>query len=250
MSRSAVSLVLMHLIGNALLLWVGYGWLGIGESDAAHLAWSAIVILAFIVAALWLHGTAFVLFGEATKMRLAMPARTAFRHLPPLFLIAAVAGILYGLMAWWRGSFSHNAFLIGSYATMKLRKPIPPSGVLRASYVLIWLLRWMVIPAILFRLGASVALRGWYGFRPPWPRPRNPLLYWLETCALLLCGVWIPLKLVNWVPHITQFALQVVSLLSRLGLGYLLFAGALLVLEFLSSTGKPRVNQPSTVSSP
>jgi len=250
MSRAWASITVPHLIGNAVLLWLGYYWLGIGESDAAHLAWSVIVIVAFTLAALWLHGTALVLFNRESDSRFAGAARTALRHLPPLFIVAIIAGVIYGLLARWHDSFSHSAFLIGSYATMKLRKPVAPSGVLRSFYVLIWLLRWMVVPALLFPLGASVALSGWRGFRWPWPGLRNRWLYWPETCALLFCAIWIPLRLINWVPHITQFALQLASFLSRLGVGYLLFAGALLALEFLTSAGKPRLSQPSTVSSP
>jgi hypothetical protein len=250
MNRSAVALVVLHLIGDALLLWLGYAWLGIGESDAPRLAWSAMVILTLAVAALCLHGTAFVLFDGQAKVPLPAAARTAFRHIPALFVIAIVAVVLYALLAWWRASFGHNAFVIGSYATMKLRKPIAPSNVSRLFDAFIWLLRWMIIPAILFRLAASVALRGWRGFRLPWPKPRNRWLYWPETCALLLCAIWVPLKLIDWVPHIKPFALQIASFLSRLGLGYLLFAAGLLVLEFLTSGGKPRVNQPRTVASP
>ena len=250
MNRPAASIVALHLFGNALLLWLGYYWLGTGESDAAHLAWSAAVIVIFTVAALWLHGTALVLFNRETESRFTTAARTALRHLPSLTVIAIVAGIVYGLLAWWRDSFGHSAFVIGSYATMKLRKPVAPSGVLRSFYFLIWLLRWMDVPALLFRLGASVALNGWRGFRLPLPRPRNRWLFWPATCALLLCAIWAPLKLINWVPHIEQFALQLASFLSRLGVGYLLFVGALLALEVLTSAGKPRLSQPSTVSSP
>ena len=250
MNRSTASLAALHLVGNALLLWLGYYWLGLGESDAAHLAWNAIVIVLFTLGALWLHGTALVLFNRETETRFAAAARIALRHLAPLFVIAAGAAIVYWLLALWNDSFGHNAFVIGSYATMKLRKPVAPSGVLRAFYVFIWLLRWMIVPVILLRLGASVALRGWAGFRFPWPMPRFRWFYWVEVCALLLCAIWVPLKLIDWVPHITQFALQLASFLSRLGVGYLLFVFALLILEFLTSAGKPRLSQPSTASSP
>jgi hypothetical protein len=248
--RSVGSLWVLHLVGNALLLWVGYYWLGIGESDAAHLVWSALVIVAFSCAALWMHGTAFVLFTRDSQTDLATPARTALRHVPPLFVLAVAAVVAYALLAWWRDSFSHNAFLIGSYATMKLRKPVPPSGVMRAFFALIWLLRWMIVPAILFRFGASVALRGWRGFRFLSPPRQRAWFYWPEVCGLLLCAIWVPLKLVNWIPHTKQFALQMVSFLSRLGIAYLLFVAALLVLEFLTSAGRPRLNQPSTAASP
>lgn len=250
MTRANVSIVGLHLIGNALLLWLGYYWLGIGESNAAHLAWSALVVLAFTLAALWLHGTALVLFSGDCESRFGTAARTVLRHLPPLFAAALLAAIIYALLAWWHDSFGHKAFVIGSYATMKLRRPVAPSGVLRAFYVFIWILRWMIVPALLFRLGASIALRGWAGFALPWQRPKNRWLYWPATCALLLCAIWVPLKLITWVPEIKQFALQLASFLSRLAVAYFLFAASLLVLEFLTAAGRPRATQPSTVASP
>jgi hypothetical protein len=249
-SRPAARLVALHLAGDALLLWLGYYWLGIGESDAVHLTWSALVILAFISGALWLHGTALVLFNRQGDALFRDVARTALRHLPPLFVIAVGAGIVYGLLAWWHDSFGHKAFVIGSYATMKLRRPVAPGRVLEWFDVVIWLLRWMVVPGILFRLGASVALRGWAGFRFPWPLPRGRWLHWIAVCALLVCAVWAPLKLIDWTPHAKQFGLQMVSFVSRMGVGYLAFAGALLVLEFLTSAGKPRASQANTVASP
>lgn len=250
MNRSKALLVALHLIGNALLLWLGYYWLGTAESDAAHLAWSVLVIVGFMAAALWLHGTALVLFHRETEKRFATAARTALWHLAPLFLIGIATLGIYSLLAWWHDSFGHKAFVIGSYATMRLRKPVAPARVLHWFDVVIWLLQWMIAPALLFRLAASVALRGWAGFRFPWPVPRVRGFYWVAVCALLLCAIWVPVKLISWVPHIAEFGLQVVSFLSRLGLGYLLFAGALLVLEFLTSSGRPRLSQPSTAASP
>jgi hypothetical protein len=250
MRRTNASIIALHLIGNALLLWLGYYWLGVGESDAAHLAWSAIVILVFGLSALWLHGAALALFSAGNEAPLGTAARLALRRLPPLFMAAIAAAVLYGVLAWWRNSFGHESFVLGSYATLKLRKPVAPSGVMRAFDVFIWLLRWMVVPALLFRLAASIVVRGWPGFAPPWTRPRSSWFYWPATCALLVCAIWVPLSLINWVPHVTRFALQLASLGSRLGLGYLLFVGGLLMLEFLTSEGKPRNTQPSTSASP
>jgi hypothetical protein len=249
MNRSIAGLCGLHLMGNALLLWIGYYWLGIGESDAAHLLWSALVIVVFVALALWLHGTALVLFNRENGASFGSAARTALRHLAPLFLLAIAAALIYGVLAWWHDRFAHNAFVIGSYATMKLRKPVAPSGVLRAFYVFIWLLRWMIVPVLLFPLAAGVASGGWSGFRLRVAR-RARWFYWLEVCALLLCAVWVPLKLANWVPHTERFALQLVSFLSRLGVGYLLFVAALLALEFVTSAGRPRTSQPSTAGSP
>ena len=58
MNRPAFGLVIAHLVGNALLLYVGYRWLGMSESDGPHLLASISALLLFVFGALWLHGTA------------------------------------------------------------------------------------------------------------------------------------------------------------------------------------------------
>ena len=41
MSSAARKFFLLHLVINALLLWVAYEWLGVGESTRMRLLWSA-----------------------------------------------------------------------------------------------------------------------------------------------------------------------------------------------------------------
>src|SRR6185437_6006389 len=147
-------------------------------------------------------------------------------------------------------SFQHNAFVIGSYTTMKLRKPVPPSSVERGFHALIWILRWIVVPVVLLPLAAGAAVEGWAGIRRRSLVPGRRIVYWIEVCALLLCAIWIPLKLIHWIPQVNSFNGQFASLAIRMGLGYLLFVAALLSLEFLTSSGRPRASQVSTASAP
>lgn len=248
MKRSIAWLCALHLFGNALILWLGYYWLGIGESDASHLAWSALVVLVFLCSGLWLHGTALALFEHETTLNLA--ATSALRNLLPLSVIGIAAVMFYGVLAYWHDSFAHTAFVIASYTTMKLRRPVPPANVLRAFHGFIWVLRWLVVPMLLLPLAAAVANVGWHGFRARSLRRCTNLLYWLEVCALLLLAIWVPLKLLSWIPQFSSFWMQFSSFLGRLALGYLLFVSGLLSLEFLTSAGKPRFIQASTLSSP
>jgi hypothetical protein len=246
MSRANLLLCASHLVGNALLLWLGYYWLGIGESDGVHLATNAVVILIFGLGALWLHGTALVQFSRQSGLSFFEAGGLVLRHSLPLFVLALVVAAVYGLLAYWYGSFVHNAFLIGSSATMTIRKPVSPTRVLAWFHGLIWLLRWMVVPVLAFPLAARIAVDGWAGFR--WRAPR--VLYWVEVCALLLCAVWAPFQLLNWIPRPDAFSLQMASFLARIGFGYLLFVAGLLAIEFLTSAGKPRRSQVSSVASP
>ena len=250
MTRSTSMLGIAHLTGNALLLYVGYRWLGIGESDGPHLAASILVLCVFIFGALWLHGTAFAYFDRAAKLNFRLAALRCLRHLLPLLTLAVAAAVIYLVLAWWRDSFQHSTFIIGSYATMTLRTPISPSAVERWFHAFIWILRWVIVPVIFLPFAAGAALDGWAGIRWRSLRPLRRITYWLEVAALLLCAIWVPLKLVHWVPHIDSFSGQVASLVVRLGMGYLLFIAALLLLEFFTSSGRPRVTQVSIVAAP
>ena len=74
--RSLVPLAAAHVVGNALLLWLGYYWLGLGESRASTLAWSALVALFLVTLECFLHGSTFAWF--------SLPKRwLPLRRLPP-----------------------------------------------------------------------------------------------------------------------------------------------------------------------
>lgn len=250
MSRRISGIGFAHLIGNALLLYLGYRWLGMTESDGWHLLASAVVLVIFVLGAAWLHGFALTHFDRAASLNFRQAAARTLRHLLPLFVLAVMAAIIYGLLAWWHDSFQHNAFVIGSYSTMKLRRPVPPSAVERGFHVFIWILRWIIVPVFFLPLGAGAALEGWSGIRWPSLAPSRRVLYWVEVCALLLCAIWVPLRLAYWIPHVDSFGGQAASVVARMGIGYLLFVSALLALEFFTSSGRPRVTQVNTASAP
>jgi hypothetical protein len=55
----------------------------------------------------------------------------------------------------------------------------------------------------------------------------------------VLCAIWVPLRLVNWVPHVDGFTMEMTSFVLRTAAAYLLFVSAAMVLAFLTSRGKP-----------
>jgi hypothetical protein len=243
MTRSHVALGAAHLIGNALLLWLGYAWLGMSESDRPQLAASAAVLLAFGLGALWLHATALALFAQESTPSFRAAAATALRRLPWLFALAVIVTLVYALLSYCYDAFDHSAFVIGSALTMKLRKPAPPARVLACFHAFIWLLRWIVVPALALPLAARLVSK-------TSPRISRRWLYGLAAGGLLLAAVWVPLRLLDWIPKANGFGAEAVSFAARIGVGYLLFVAGLLALEFFTSSGKPRASQPNTAVSP
>lgn len=234
MTRATRILWLMHFVVNALLLWLAYYWLGVGESTIGRLVWSAVLAVLILCAALWLHGSGFVFFrGDRTALSPAL--RTALRNLLPLFVLAIAALLIYGLLSWWRDYSTQPAFKIASYLTLKSRKPVKPATIQSVLNGILWLVRWAVIPVLLLPLAANVANKGWRGYRGEALGLTSRWLYWIQVVALLLCGIWLPLKLINWIPHFNSFSMQMTSFLFRLVIAYLLFVTACLLLELVSS---------------
>lgn len=250
MTRATRLLWAAHLVGNALLLWLAYYWLGVGESTNTRLAWSAFVALFILCAALWLHGWAFAYFRSSERSSVTPALRTASRNLLPLVVVAVAAAGIYGLLAWWHDYSTQPAFTFASYITLKLRKPVKPATVQRVFNAALWVVRWVLFPVLLLPIVSAVSSGGWSGLRSSAWRVARRWLYWIEVVVLLFCGVWVPLKLIEWVPGVSGFALQTVSFAFRLAIGYLLFVAAWLLLGLFSSGGSPRVSQVRTASAP
>jgi len=231
-----LSLMQVQLAGNALLLWLAYEWLGVGESSIPRLLWSAVFALAILAAFCWLHGATFAYFRGT---------RLGPRLLP--FMTAALGAVLlYALLAAWAAYSPQPAFNLASYLTHALRKPVKPNSVLRAFTIVLWMVRWLLLPWLLLPLASGIAARGWGGFGEWRWRGRG----WLLAPVLLLAGLWLPLVLLGWVPRVGGFWLQMASFAVRIGLAYLLFVAAAVGLAFVTSRGRPVLSQPSTVLSP
>jgi hypothetical protein len=241
--RPVARFTLLHVLANALLLGAGYYWLGVGEGRMSALLWSFLLALALVACTSWTYGASLVFF---TNKQIGPAYRTALRHLTPLVLATLLTLAIYFLLARWASYSPNPASSVASYLTLKLRKPVSPHAVLRVFNTVLWVLRWVIVPVLLIPVLANIAARGWSGFRGL----RSRWFDWLAAPVLLLCALWIPLRLLYWVPHFGSFGAEMASFISRASLAYLLFIAGLLALAFVTSLGRPRVAQPSTVVSP
>jgi hypothetical protein len=231
MSSASRKLFVLHLVADALLLWLGYLWLGVAESTRALLLFSALSALGILALACWFHGATLVFFrkGDGPEVGIKDAFRTALRHLPVLLVAAILILALYGLLAWAAAATGQPAFRLASWLTLKLRTAVKPTTVARIFLGGFWIVRWVVLPVALLPLASGIAARGWRGFaeftrRGGWRR-------WLEVPLLLVAGLLLPFVLLSWVPAVGGFTLEVVSFSLRGLVAYLLFVGALWTLE-------------------
>ena len=242
--RKLAPIVATNAVANALLLWLGYYWLGLGETRAATLAWSALVALVAIALECWLLGATLAFFGG--KRGLGEALRTALRRLAPLVAAAILLLAVYAALGALADYSSQPAFKIASFLTLTFKKPVKPASMQKVLDILLWLVRWMVVPALALPMVSAIASDGWRGMRLRMRR----WWYWIATPVLLVCSLWAPIRLMGWTPVTSGFGLEMVSFVIRLLIAYLLFVGSWMTLEFLTSGGRPRATQPSTVVSP
>ena len=231
MSAASRKFFVLHLVADALLLWLGYLWLGVAESTRTLLLFSALAALGILALGCWFHGATLVFFRPAAGPEVGTKDafRTALRHLPALLAAAILVLGLYGLLAWAASASGQPAFRIASWLTLKLRTAVKPTTVARIFLGGFWIVRWVVLPVALLPMASGIAARGWRGFgeftwRTGW---RN----WLEVPMLLVAGLVLPFVLLSWVPAVGGFTLEVVSFTLRMLVAYLLFVGALWRLE-------------------
>jgi hypothetical protein len=239
-------LAALHVLANAILLFLGYYWLGIGESRALTLAESAAVALVLLALTCATYGATFAYFHVEQPVA---AWRTALRHLLPVSFATVVILVIYFLISFLSGYSVTLSATIASSLTLISRKPVHPSAILRVVNALFWIVRWIILPALLLPITSNAAREGWRGLRGFGAATRNRW-YWLEAPLLLLCAVWLPLELLGWVPRVHGFGMEAISFVLRAGVAYLLFVVAWLALAFVTSAGKPRFTQPSTAVSP
>jgi hypothetical protein len=229
----------IHLAGNALLLWLGYYWLGLGESRAGALLGSALVALLLVCLTCWLYGASFAFFAERrVKAAFAM----ALRRLAPLVVAALALLVVYWLLARLTDAMDNPGFRLASWLTLKLRKPVRPATVQGIFHAVFWVVRWVVVPVLTLPAAPAILSRGWVGFAGIASRCRV-WLYWIETPALLLIALCAPLKLVGWVPHMHSFGGEMTSFVVRTVVAYLLFVTGWLTLAFVTAGKPPAASQ-------
>ena len=168
--------------------------------------------------------------------------------MPLLISVGAVTGV-YFLLARWDEYSSKPALQVASYLTLTFRKPVRPSSVARIFGTILWVIQWVILPVFLLPMFAAVASSGWSGYRAVGAFARR-WLYWIEAPVLLVCALWIPMKILGWVPRMSSFGMEMASFTARVVVAYLLFVNAWLVLAFVTSGGKPRFTQSRTAPSP
>jgi hypothetical protein len=220
---------LLHFVGNAALAWAFVGWLFIKEAHWWQIAFSVLLAALLVVAALVLHGGTLNYFESVHQDRSAglLPAfRSALRHIAALVLWAFVFHFLWHLAHHLEEySTSFPGYLRSGFPAW-LRRMISEPALDNTYSFLLWLLMWVVLPAVALPFGLFAASRGFRGliaFRDWWRTIWN-LPYWIALVVAAVIGVYCTSQIMEWKlnPETATLAGEKASLGFRLLVAYLL----------------------------
>src|ERR1051326_1206232 len=92
--RSLPVVTLVHFTANAVLLSVGYYWLGVGESRTSTLLWSILIAVLFLLFAACAYAAPLAYFREPGAREIGAAWRSGVRNLLPFLVAAAIIGAL------------------------------------------------------------------------------------------------------------------------------------------------------------
>lgn len=233
-NRSGVlKLWLLNLLGNAAVVAVWYYWLLIPDAHGWQVAWSAVLALITVLFVLWLRAGTLAWFRVAefrAQSTIGGAFRRGLRHLIPLAIWAALGACIAWIIL-RAGSYTPQ---FSVWIRQKANAGPSPRNVMHGSDWLLFVLLWIVFPALWAPVATTIAATGFSGghigrsFRVL----RQPM-YWISLCILIGIGVWVPYKLVTWTPELTTLRGQAWSAGLRFTAAYLVLITAFILLVWM-----------------
>jgi hypothetical protein len=233
---------LLNLLGNAAILASWYCWLQIPDAHAWQVVWTAVQALLTIAFVLWLRAGTVAWFRVSefrTQESIGPAFRRGWRHAIPL----AVWFAAFVIVAWIIIRVGNYSPQFSVWIRQKVNAGPTPRNVMRDTDWLLFLLLWVVLPAIWIPFATTIAAVGFSGahMRRSLRVLRQPL-YWLLFCVLMALAAWVPYKLVTWVPGLSTLRHQVWSAGLRFFAAYVVMITAGLGLMWVAGERTDRVD--------
>jgi hypothetical protein len=226
-------LLLLNLAGVPALVAAFWGWLYIPVSSVllviVSLATLAVLVTGLLLMMSYTYSAYYAeqhplqpVSSQGIRLPSIPVAKRSLRALPALLGWFAVFGLLCGSITWLGGFTIEWAKPVASWATMLSQQPVT---FLTVNAVFVWTLdfvRWVVLPLVFFASFAGFATaavrkgrkRAWQGHALR--NIKNPL-YWAGWLAFAGLGLWLPAKLIGWVPAIEGIPAATASMVARFG---------------------------------
>ncbi len=239
----------LQAVATLTLLALGYWWLTWPDENPWQVATSLLIAIVIAFFSLWMQCTVFGAFYSAPSgLRLSRSLRT----LPAYALWKIVFSIIeLALLAFYWNSERYAVRLAQIVH-------LPPRTVTSALDWGTWGVIWVLVPAVLLPIGSLVARDGFTALRGN--KIQNGLgvlrrwRYWSSLAVVLLAGVYLPYRLIHWIPNRATLRGELWSAAFRLSVAYLLAVTAIVFLSWglarmlaaPAEEGPPPAPQPST----
>ena len=231
-----VRLWLLNFVANAALMAAAYFWLLIPDARGWQVAGSFLLAAILIISVLWLRvGTlAYFRFAEFRIEGTVWRAyRSAIRHVPAL----AMWALVFGLFTWLLWSLHGYVPQLAVWLRQKLNAGPSPRNLMADVNWLLFLVNCVVLPALWLPIATTVSA---VGFKPEhkvrtrrvWKQP----VYWLWFCLLLGFGIYIPYKLVWWIPDLQTIRQQAWNMGVRFLVAYTIDVTAFLAVVWMAGS--------------
>jgi len=228
---------LIHLIANALLFTAFFYWLRIDDDSGLHIVMTVVLGAILVLSTLSLHGATLDYFRHAHREaspRFLQAVRETLARVPAFLIWTLIFG--YALYA-IGGAWDYDA-QVGGYTRHLLpgvmRSHIGPRSMTSAFVTLVGIVFYILWPIIFLPIGSQLAsfnFRGFTGHRLLAAlRPVRSLRFWVMYVLCFAIGMYVPYRLAFVEPqeHASLHS-QTVSMMARLGIGYVLLVTAWMV---------------------
>jgi hypothetical protein len=224
---------LLNLAGNALLLAAAYFWLLLPDAHGWQVTGSGLLAVIVIFSGVWLRAGTFAYFRIA-EFRDHATVWRAFRHAVRHMIALALWAILLAAIEWSLISLRKYAPRFGVWFWEKSPAFLrfgSPRQVFHAADWILWLLLWVLVPAVWLPIATTTAAVGLKLKRMASSlRVLKRSVYWLWFCALMLIGAYVPYKLVRWIPDLSDLRKQAWSMGLRFFIAYVILITAFVAL--------------------
>jgi hypothetical protein len=223
---------LLNFFGNAAALAAWYFWLLVPDAHGWQVAGSLVAAVCVIVLVVWLRAGTFAYFRLA-EFRESGEVWRAFRHSLRHIVPLAIWAALLAALLWFFWDLRTYTPQAGVWIRQKLNAGPPPRNVTRDLNWLIVLIVFVLIPAIWLPAGTTIAVSGFAkGVARSWRVLKRPM-YWVWFCVLVFVGVYIPYKLVWWIPNLDTLRKQAWTMGLRFFAAYVILITAWIALVWM-----------------
>jgi len=213
---------LLNLVANAALLAIWYFWLLIPDAHGWQVAGSAVIAVVVVALVLWLRAGTLAWFriAEFRKDRdIWLAFRSSLGHVPAL----GIWVLVFVFFAWMLWGLHGYVPQFAVWFRQKLGTGPPPRNIMNDLNWLLLLIVGCVMPGLWVPMATTISAVGFHPehiilSRRVWKRP----LYWLWFCLLLGVSIYIPYKLVRWIPDLQTLRQQAWSMGARFLVAYLI----------------------------